>query len=246
MQCSYKPSEIRSISRIHKREGQCLYAVSYPLCGAGATKIVFLHTLRSITTREKCIHSGDYENTDAVENEVETASKTREECLQVSTPVPTQTPTTPAAPYATPSPTSTAEPAAPVAPPTTTDTPSPVDPVPSPVDPTPSPVVDPTPSPVLDPTPSPVLDPTPSPVDPMPEPEDPTPAPADPTPAPSSTPGPVQPSPGVGACDPNPCLKGGSCEEDPSGGYVCSCPGGQGGMHCDTDTAGEVKNLLPL
>ncbi|CAN0069783.1 unnamed protein product [Laminaria digitata] len=39
------------------------------------------------------------------------------------------------------------------------------------------------------------------------------------------------------ACNPNPCLKGGSCSLDPAGGHECSCLDGYGGMACQIDTS---------
>lgn len=41
------------------------------------------------------------------------------------------------------------------------------------------------------------------------------------------------------ACDPNPCLNGGSCSVDVAGGHICSCVSGYGGMACATDTSGK-------
>lgn len=181
--------------------------------------------------------SGDYEDPATIEEEVEGPSKEREECIQTTN---TTTPA-PAAdtPMATPSPIvlQTPEPVMPV---------MPVAPTPEAPEPTPSPV-----APVLPPmaperTPAPVApepETTPAPVTPEPEP---TAAPVTPEPEPETTPAPVtpepepeQPAPGVGACNPNPCDNGGSCEVDTAGLYTCSCPSGFAGMKCETDTSGE-------
>ncbi|CAM9383445.1 unnamed protein product, partial [Hapterophycus canaliculatus] len=163
---------------------------------------------------------------------------------------PQPTPSTPSPVKITPSPVET--------------TPSPVEATPSPVKTTPSPVKI-TPSPVktttspAQTTPSPV-EATPSPVEPTPSPVKPTPSPVSPTPEPVTTPAPVlsttpapvtppvlpSPSPGVGACDLNPCLNGGTCEVDSSGGYTCFCSGRYAGMTCETDTTALPEFFITM
>ncbi|CAN0028972.1 unnamed protein product [Pylaiella littoralis] len=166
--------------------------------------------------------TGDYRNAQAVGEEVETASKTREECAQVpaTTPPAPSTTTPPPAPESESESEPAAAPSAPPTSPVTTPTPTP-SPVAAPSDP-------PTPAPVPA-TPSPVDPPTPEPV------------PATSSPVDPATAEPVQPevssSGGGGACDPSPCLNEGSCEVDPSGGYICTCSESYGGMHCETATA---------
>lgn len=44
------------------------------------------------------------------------------------------------------------------------------------------------------------------------------------------------------ACNPNPCLNGGSCDIDANGGHFCSCSGDFYGMSCQIETAGERQN----
>ncbi|CBN74218.1 WSC domain protein [Ectocarpus siliculosus] len=202
---------------------------------------------------------GDYGDPAAIEVEVGLPEQSEEECQQVAPPD-TPSPGTTPAPAATTPPPSTGEepipttaqplpvtlpPSFPTSPPVSeTDPPSP-EPEPS----TRAPVTpEPTPAPVKpepEPTPAPVApepEPTPAPVVPEPEP---TPAPVAPEPEP--TPAPVtDESPGVGACNPNPCMNGGSCEVDPNGGYTCSCGSSYGGMMCETDVTGMSEFFITV
>lgn len=44
------------------------------------------------------------------------------------------------------------------------------------------------------------------------------------------------------ACNPNPCLNGGSCALDPAGGHICTCSSdAYAGMHCQTETDGTFS-----
>ncbi|CBJ33994.1 putative zinc metalloendopeptidase [Ectocarpus siliculosus] len=174
---------------------------------------------------------GDYGDPAAIEVEVGLPEQSEEECQQV-------------APPDTPSPGTTPAPAATTPPPSTGEEPIPTTAQPLPVTLPPSfptsPPVSETDPPSPEPEPStraPVTpEPTPAPVKPEPEP-----TPAPPTPAPVT-----DESPGVGACNPNPCMNGGSCEVDPNGGYTCSCGSSYGGMMCETDVTGMSEFFITV
>lgn len=47
---------------------------------------------------------------------------------------------------------------------------------------------------------------------------------------------------GADACNPNPCLNGGTCDVDPAGGHTCTCNGDAFlGMQCQIPTTGELE-----
>ncbi|CAB1103881.1 unnamed protein product [Ectocarpus sp. CCAP 1310/34] len=195
---------------------------------------------------------GDYGDPAAIEEEIGLPEQSEEECQQVAPPDTPSPRTTPAPATTTPPPSTGEEPF------TTTAQPLPVTLPPSfptspPVSETDPPSPEPEPSTRAPVTPESTLapiepEPSPAPVEPESEP---TPAPVSPEPEPEPEPEPspvpeTDESPGVGACDPNPCMNGGSCEVDPNGGYTCSCGSSYGGMMCETDVTGMSEFFITV